>query len=1099
VGHNGDFGFAPANYIELGDEDATAGGTRHTHETEPEPDTPSPVESPTQSPAAALAGIIQRKASTSYANETSPPAKPQRPTYTPDYSDEEEPPAPSLPARPPSESFSPPPTRTQYASRDIEASSPGIVASPPYNRATYGGDVDEDQPRPAGGFRLFNINEMVSAMGKQKKLPTTLGLNTATGMIMIAPTRGNEQEWTAEKLTHYSIEGKHVFMELIKPSKSVDFHAGAKDTANEIVSVLGDLAGAARAEGLREVAEASVGRQKKGQVLYDFMAQGEDEVTVAIGDEVIILNDTTSEEWWQVRRIKNGTEGVVPAQYIELTSAQSSISTPTLSSPIHSTRHLSGSGSKSKNNTKEAARAAKEHARDTVERNRMEEERMAKEAAGRKRSDSDARSDRGNKRDSRSTSGTKPKPDTSKVRTWTDRTGSFKVDAEFLGCRDGKIHLHKLNGVKIAVPVIKMSETDLEFVENATGMSLDDEKPLSDIRRRSQQAKPSSDSPRTSSPATVGASVGASIEQPKKDEYDWFDFFLKCGVDVRLCQRYALNFSKDSMDEAVLPDINQGTLRTLGLKEGDILRVMKFLDAKFGRTGSKTKRNVSFGGAEVIAEGEVESPSGGIFSGPGGALRNNTRKGRPAPAVQTSDIVDPKAFAPKSSEPEQKSAPADSTPTPIARTGPPPKNAIGGFDDDAWDVKPTKQAAVQPPKAASPAPTPQQQAPQKPQPVLTQSMQDLSLLSQPLQPTIAHVTGNQQLSQQQPQQAPQQQFQQQQPQQQPQQPPPQQQQQQPQPTGAGPGFFSQLQPQQTGQFAQQQNAPPAPPMPQFNPQLTGFQPNQQQQQQYQQQQQPQPRQRPQAPQIGQSQGSLMPPPPPRPLSAPQNNQNSGFSAPPIQAQLTGFQNSSSFQRPLAPPGQTLSDLSQFRQQQQMQPQLTGVPQQGSGFGQFQNGQQQGLQPQQTGFQQPQPYHNGQQAGSPFANPPQQNGFQPQQTGFQPQQLRPGPINTFLPAPLQPQQTAQPQQNFGMQPQQTGFQQPQQTGFQQPQQTGLQGGFQSSFTPPPVPPIPQQPIAAPLVQQKTGPAPSVRFGTAANKLVAQPTGSRANLSRASKYI
>ena len=72
---------------------------------------------------------------------------------------------------------------------------------------------------------------MVSAIGKKKKLPTTLGLNLATGTIMIAPEKsrdGPQQEWSAEKLTHYSIEGKHVFMELVRPSKSVDFHAGAK-------------------------------------------------------------------------------------------------------------------------------------------------------------------------------------------------------------------------------------------------------------------------------------------------------------------------------------------------------------------------------------------------------------------------------------------------------------------------------------------------------------------------------------------------------------------------------------------------------------------------------------------------------------------------------------------------------------------------------------------------------------------------------------------------------------------------------------------------------------------------------------------------------
>src|ERR1700743_1875726 len=76
-------------------------------------------------------------------------------------------------------------------------------------------------------------------------------------------------------------------------------------------------------------------------------------------------------------------------------------------------------------------------------------------------------------------------PDQSKVRTWTDRSGSFKVEAEFIGLRDEKIHLHKLNGVKIAVPVPKMSLEDIEYVERATGVSLDELKPLSDIKGKS--------------------------------------------------------------------------------------------------------------------------------------------------------------------------------------------------------------------------------------------------------------------------------------------------------------------------------------------------------------------------------------------------------------------------------------------------------------------------------------------------------------------------------------------------------------------------------------------------------------------------------------
>lgn len=278
----------------------------------------------------------------------------RRPQYTPEDSDEEQStlPTPSLPQRPPSQQLSPPLTQHALANKP---ESPGIAASPPYNRVVS--QSHDGARNTSGGFHLYNINEMVSALGKKKKMPTTLGLNLATGNIMIAPEKsrdGPQQEWTAEKLTHYSMEGKHVFMELVRPSKSIDFHAGAKDTAQEIVSGLSEIAGAARAEGLREVLAASAGSgggQKKGRVLYDFMAQGDDEVTIAVDDEVIIIDDKKSDEWWMVRRLKNGKEGVVPSSYIEDLGMTAPLTDPALMA-----------------------------ARSTVEQNRFDEERLAKEA-----------------------------------------------------------------------------------------------------------------------------------------------------------------------------------------------------------------------------------------------------------------------------------------------------------------------------------------------------------------------------------------------------------------------------------------------------------------------------------------------------------------------------------------------------------------------------------------------------------------------------------------------------------------------------------------------------------------------------------------------
>jgi hypothetical protein len=52
--------------------------------------------------------------------------------------------------------------------------------------------------------------------------------------------------------------------------------------------------------------------------LYDFQAQGDDELTVAEGDTLWII-EQDGDEWWKCRNAE-GNEGVVPASYVEVGS-----------------------------------------------------------------------------------------------------------------------------------------------------------------------------------------------------------------------------------------------------------------------------------------------------------------------------------------------------------------------------------------------------------------------------------------------------------------------------------------------------------------------------------------------------------------------------------------------------------------------------------------------------------------------------------------------------------------------------------------------------------------------------------------------------------
>ena len=55
-------------------------------------------------------------------------------------------------------------------------------------------------------------------------------------------------------------------------------------------------------------------------------------------------------------------------------------------------------------------------------------------------------------------------PNPNRTRVWSDRTGQFKVEAEFLGMSGNKLRLHKMNGVIIEVPLEKMAPEDVNLV-----------------------------------------------------------------------------------------------------------------------------------------------------------------------------------------------------------------------------------------------------------------------------------------------------------------------------------------------------------------------------------------------------------------------------------------------------------------------------------------------------------------------------------------------------------------------------------------------------------------------------------------------------------
>jgi hypothetical protein len=83
-----------------------------------------------------------------------------------------------------------------------------------------------------------------------------------------------------------------------------------------------------------EPESAGAGAQEDGaaaDALYDFVADGDDELSVSAGDRLVVL-DKEGDDWWKVRNV-HGAEGVVPASYVQVRDLESWIITKMLIIP----------------------------------------------------------------------------------------------------------------------------------------------------------------------------------------------------------------------------------------------------------------------------------------------------------------------------------------------------------------------------------------------------------------------------------------------------------------------------------------------------------------------------------------------------------------------------------------------------------------------------------------------------------------------------------------------------------------------------------------------------------------------------------------------
>ena len=531
-----------------------------------------------------------------------------------------------------------------------------------------------------------------------------------------------------------------------------------------------------------------------GIALYDFTGDAADELSVKEG-EILLVVDRSNEDWWKCRN-QVGQEGVIPASYIDLdaddtpapTRGDSTESDVEDSAEREREEAAAAAATKREKERKERERVEREEEEErtrAAEQKRVAEERRkaeelkkkaAEAAKQRKLAEEQAKAkaarekekERGRRRkkeDGDSSSGEGPEeiirkqqakkrreaderrdpalrnslskagpPEPGKTRVWHDRSGQFRVEAEFKGFENGKLRLHKTNGVTIEVPAEKMSAEDMAYIARLTGKSTpvkptsprpnDDNIPLAKLQAASK--------------AAPVVAQSRPDPQPKK-HVDWFEFFLSAGCDMDDCTRYAAAFERDKIDETLLPDLKADTLRSLGLREGDILRTLKAVEKKWvsksrkedplyrqqleaDRRYAERVQEAEYSGKQPppppgpIPQLKSTSPAPNLFSGPKGVLKDNTRRGRPTPSVNTrgaSINVNESALESASAQLVRGSSPATASPVqssllqPVA--APKPVAALGFDDDDAWAIrpssaKPTSATSATPPIAPASAP-----------------------------------------------------------------------------------------------------------------------------------------------------------------------------------------------------------------------------------------------------------------------------------------------------------------------------------------------------------------------------------------------------------
>ncbi|KAI8341915.1 hypothetical protein BC941DRAFT_369299 [Chlamydoabsidia padenii] len=657
---------------------------------------------------------------------------------------------------------------------------------------------------------------------KKKKTKNKGNLFIGNGMFCYGSETDKSspvRQFSILDITDYGQDGKNVHVEIGDSANSIfDFQTSSKSEAKSILAKLDDSRAIANQH--RSATTPSVPSPTMTQppapanvepepeqppppppceprwaiVLYDFDAQGEDELTVKEQEQVLITDYVSSNEWWTVEH-QDGRSGIVPTTYVkfhedyeaDLANEQDETRRQQEQQQEQQQREAAAAAARQRRLDEEEAERKKREQQDQLEKERarqVEAERRRKMQEEAKQRELDAKraaaraaaaanspqipaasprrsqipaplpptakssaakslpTDQTVHSISVPTNRSLPdrpkqahdsgKPDPAKVRTWTDRTGAFKVEAQFVACNNGKIRLHKINGVKIDVPVQKMCTDDLHYIEQETGARLLEDK-------------------------TDNIPLAHLTNNSNNDDggFTWFDYFTKINIPSKNGLQYAAAFQQEGLGEKDIDHLTHRKMKSLGMTEKHVQRLQRYLETQVAEPpsddedgmGKKRKKSVTFGitsfiedddngdygGADQDAQRRRQIEEDERFARQLQLQENDTTRtnlhrrgtGRPTPSTSApkdmnAQIMDkiksqlgseplkpspispskqPASLQPSSSVPPAPLQPSSSAPPPPA---PPLSNQSTGFQDDAWTNR-ASGSSTNPPANNQPA------------------------------------------------------------------------------------------------------------------------------------------------------------------------------------------------------------------------------------------------------------------------------------------------------------------------------------------------------------------------------------------------------------